>query len=55
LLKAGLTTPRIAAFKPGQSPPLVKMPMHRARLEDAKIPSPYRSEIRWSLQNNKIS
>src|SRR5260370_36148141 len=31
---AGLATPRMAALRPGQSPPLVRMPMQRARLED---------------------
>src|ERR1019366_7298695 len=29
-LIAGLATPRIAALRPGQSPPLVRMPMHFA-------------------------
>src|SRR5205823_1723983 len=31
-LMAGLTTPRMAAFRPGQSPPLVRMPTTRVRL-----------------------
>ena len=29
-LMAGLATPRMAALRPGQSPPLVRMPMHFA-------------------------
>jgi hypothetical protein len=33
---AGLATPRMAALRPGQSPPLVRMPMQRARLVEGK-------------------
>src|SRR5262249_52262287 len=39
-LIAGLTTPRMAAFRPGQSPPLVRIPTTRVRLWIMTPPPP---------------
>jgi hypothetical protein len=47
-----LPIPRIAAFSPGQSPPLVKIPSRF--VIEPRLPAPTLGEWRWCLRRDSI-